>query len=131
MNATQQQIHIINMILDGALYEAIVIGIIYVLLSFIQHVRDHIKHSIRRVPLSNVSVDQELIHQVMADLIAHSQPTITIDDIPPIVINDTTYHPNNPESYTIRQLKVIARQQGLKGYSYMTKQELVDNLVLQ
>lgn len=125
MNSTQYQIHIIQQLLNGALYECFYIFCSFVLLSLLNHIKHLHKHSIKAVPLANVSVDQELLRQVLQDQITKAQEQLEMDINTYSVKKVAVTYTQKAENYTIRQLKAYASQQHIKRYCNMTKAELV------
>lgn len=122
----------IDHIINGSLYECYAIFCSFVLMSFINHIMSLLRgQPVTDETQPHVQSQQELIHMVLQDQIDRAKEQLSSDPKLDILNNDTLNHKAMATLYTIRELKVIARQQKLKGYSNMTKDELVANLVLR
>ena len=75
--------------------------------------------------------DRELARTVVQDQIKRAaQQAYEANVKADVVINEIKDEIKTSEGYTIRQLKAIASKQKVKGYSNMTKAQLLQNVSL-
>lgn len=141
-----EQYQALSSILDGAFLTSMVALLSWVVNSFYLHVLQVTRKPINPdTILSNVLYDKDLAKHVLDDLIHHAEevenmklkPVKKISAIvrePEVLKASVVYVSPEPvlpmdvvaKVYTIRQLKALASEQKVKGYSNMTKAQLLE-----
>lgn len=145
MFTIHNQIQFLNSVLDGAFRECIYIGLTWVVYSFYSHVLSLLKPARKPIIPSTVGAsipyDTELMRQAL-DVLIHDikEEEMKLKPITKIsaIIRDLEDNKPTPPLqaevtatlYTIRELKALASKAKVKGYSNMTKAQLIENLHL-
>ena len=73
-----------------------------------------------------MSANQDLVKSIADALLEYE--TITKEQIDYLVEHGKMPEVDSLEDYTITELRSKAKEKGIKGYSKMTKEELIDSL---